>query len=256
MGRVEIAVRVPREVALLNGLERYGEATLTPTEEQLRSLSREERRILIRFLVDESAGEEQRRLRIRTAPVSWEGVIEAIRHMVSCQEQAQQEADEGVETQQARESQACAAALVLRNLVPQADGLSDRDFVEHAVLALMEEVRDTISMSLKIDDDHIRIVSVDSPEWRRMSLTVREEYTLEAARILGEVKKEMKQVIPIDQDALFRMESMVVRVRQKSKEDGIARRPVTHVVGMLHCAACCSIALLVRAEPQAVGVSG
>lgn len=254
MKQVEIAVDVPLKAAVLNGQTRYGNTTLAPTEEQLQSLSAEELWILDRFLVRDGPNEQQH-LRIRCAPASWEGVADALHHMAENQTEAQRRSEEKQALIRSRERSVPAVAAILRGLVPQAPDLSDQEFIEHAILALMEDVRDKI-VEKGISANLIRIVSVDSPEWCMMSLSVREEYTLEAAGILRKVEESMKQVLPSCSDGLFRSEAMVVRVRQRAREDGILRRPVTHAVGVLHCAATASTEVLVRAEPLAVVVSG
>ena len=248
MERVEVAVLVPLKAAVMNAQETYGPAVVVPTEEQLKALTRDERRRLVRFVEREGCEETQKRLRIRSCPADWDGVLEAIRRMMSNEEHAQKNAEDSMEVMRSREKSTHEVAQLLRRMTGQSNLLSDREVIENSIPAIMEEVRDKL-VEAGIVADLIRIVTVESSEWRKIQVNVRTEYTLEAGGIARKVEQAMENLIPAVSGALLRAEVMVTRVRQRSREDGIVRHPITYVIGLLHCAACSSTAIMVRAEP-------
>lgn len=250
MERVTIAVHVPLKAAVMNGQDQYGPATLLPTEQQLSSLSFDEKRVLMRFVIREGWEDKQRRLRIRTAPPTWEGVVEAIRRMVANQDNRQREKESTSTSQQSRDHYVEAAALILRERCRCSKKLSDQEVIEHAIPALMEEVLEEITARCHLPADQIRILSVECSEYRRMSISQRTEYSVTAANLLRDVTEVMMQTLPHD-DGVFIVETSVVRVRHRSLVDGIARRPSTFVIGEFFCAASSPTVLLVRAEPPA-----
>lgn len=254
MERVEIAVQIPLKAAVMSGKKEYGEATVQPSDKELQSLGFDERRVLLRFVKRSGIDpDQQRRLRIRTAPATWDGVVEAIRRMVANQDQAQRNADETTKEMHSREAQVPTAAAVLRNWCDCSDELCDREVIEHTIPALMEEVQEKVIERCKITSDQIRIVNVDSSEYRRMSVSERTEYSVRAAELLREVSEVMLTVLPAD-SRVFEIKTSVVRVRQRSRTDGIARRPFTYVAGVFQCAAASPSILFVCAEqPEGEG---
>lgn len=248
MERVRIAVSVPVKHAVIGGQTEFGDTEVYPTEDQLSALTRDEDRVLGGFMVMEGRA-EQKRLRIREAPASWDGVVEAVQRITRSREQADRKAVDSVQLMRERREKAPAVASVLRKVFECDSVASDMEVIENALPAIIEDARQRLE-ALGVHSDRMRILSVQEEEWRRMSVKERETFSAEADAFRKKAEEAMQGAVPAAEDGLLRGEVLVARIRERSRLDGVARRPVTYVVVMVHCAAYPSLALLVRADNE------